>query len=337
MKTRDVRNGKPAGTVLVVDDLDTNLDLLERMLSAQGYNVRTAHDGQEALEAVAAAPPDVVLTDIRMPRRDGFGLCRELKAAPSTRLIPVVLMTGASEADDRIQAIEAGATDLLGKPIDLPELKARVRSLMQLKHFTDELDSAEVVLKTLALMIEARDAYTQGHCERLARYATRLGERLGLPQEDLVALTKGGYFHDIGKIAIPDSILLKPGKLTPEEFERMKQHTVIGERLCGDLRALHDVRPIVRHHHEHLDGSGYPDGLSGDDVPLLAQIIAIVDVFDAITTDRPYRLALSKQTAFTALRDEVARGWRDAELVETFITTQTERITEPEAETIKTA
>ena len=337
MKTSDVRNGKPTGTILVVDDLDTNLDLLQRMLSAQGYNVRTAHDGQEALEAVAAAPPDVVLTDIRMPRRDGFGLCRELKAAPSTRLIPVVLMTGASEADDRIQAIEAGATDLLGKPIDLPELKARVRSLMQLKHFTDELDSAELVLKTLALMIEARDAYTQGHCERLGRYATRLGERLGLAQEDLVALTKGGYFHDIGKIAIPDSILLKPGKLTPEEFERMKQHTVIGEKLCGDLRALHEVRPIVRHHHEHLDGSGYPDGLAGDDVPLLAQIIAIVDVFDAITTDRPYRPARSRQVAFTALRDEVARGWRDGELVETFITTQTERVTAPEAETVKTA
>jgi putative two-component system response regulator len=337
MKTGDVRNGKPTGTILVVDDLDSNLDLLQRMLSAQGYNVRIAHDGQEALEAVAAAPPDVVLTDIRMPRCDGFVLCRELKAAPSTRLIPVVLMTGASEADDRIQAIEAGATDLLGKPIDLPELKARVRSLMQLKHFTDELDSAELVLKTLAMMIEARDAYTQGHCERLARYATTLGERLGLPQEDLVALTKGGYFHDIGKIAIPDSILLKPGRLTPEEFEQMKLHTVIGEKLCGDLRALHDVRPIVRHHHEHLDGSGYPDGLAGDDVPLLAQIISIVDVYDAITTDRPYRPARSQEAAFTALREEVARGWRNGELVETFIGTQAEQIAQPEPERVRTA
>ena len=322
MTTRDVRNGKPGGTILVVDDLETNLELLERILTAQGYEVRTARDGEEALDVVAEAPPDVVLTDIRMPRRDGFGLCRELKSTASTRLIPVVLMTGASEADDRIQAIEAGATDLLGKPIDLPELKARVRSLVQLKQFTDELDSAEVVLKTLALMIEARDAYTQGHCERLARYATALGERIGLPESDLVALTKGGYFHDIGKIAIPDSILLKPGPLTPEEFERMKEHPVIGEKLCGDLRALHDVRPIVRHHHEHLDGSGYPDHLAGDDVPLLAQIIGIVDVYDAITTDRPYRAALSQAAAFTALRDEVGRGWRDGELVDVFIATQ---------------
>ena len=322
MTTRDVRNGKPGGTILVVDDLETNLELLERILTAQGYEVRTARDGDEALDVVAQAPPDVVLTDIRMPRRDGFGLCRELKSTASTRLIPVVLMTGASEADDRIQAIEAGATDLLGKPIDLPELKARVRSLVQLKQFTDELDSAEVVLKTLALMIEARDAYTQGHCERLARYATALGERIGLPESDLVALTKGGYFHDIGKIAIPDSILLKPGPLTPEEFERMKEHPVIGEKLCGDLRALHAVRPIVRHHHEHLDGSGYPDHLAGDDVPLLAQIIGIVDVYDAITTDRPYRAALSQAAAFTALRDEVGRGWRNGELVDVFIATQ---------------
>jgi cyclic di-GMP phosphodiesterase len=319
--TLDIRTRKPGGTILVVDDLETNLALLERLLSAQGYEVLTARDGEEALAVVAHGAPDVVLTDIRMPKRDGFGLCRELKAAASTRLIPVVLMTGASEADDRIQAIEAGATDLLGKPIDVPELKARVRSLMQLKHFTDELDSAELVLKTLALMIEARDAYTQGHCERLARYATTLGERLGLPQDDLIALTKGGYFHDLGKIGIPDSILLKPGPLTPEEFEQMKEHAVIGERLCGDLRALQYVRPIVRHHHEHLDGSGYPDGLRGDEVPLLAQIIGIVDVYDAITTNRPYRSARSSETAFAALRDEVRRGWRNRDLVETFIVT----------------
>ena len=318
---QETKPQESAGTILVVDDLQTNLDVLERMLGSQGYRVLTAHDGEEALAIVAREQPDVVLTDVRMPRRDGFGLCRALKAAAATRLIPVVLMTGASEADDRLQAIEAGATDLLGKPIDLPELKARVRSLMQLKHYTDELDSAEVVLRSLALMIEARDAYTQGHCERLARYATRLGERLGLPPEDLTALAKGGYFHDIGKIAIPDCILLKPGPLTPEEFEKMKEHPVIGERLCGDLRALHFVRPIVRHHHERQDGSGYPDGLKGDDVPLLAQIIGIVDVYDAITTTRPYRAALSPETAIAALRDEVARGWRRHDLVEMFIAT----------------
>jgi putative two-component system response regulator len=311
-----------SGTVLVVDDLGSNLDLLRRLLTAQGYSVVTAGDGQEALEIVSREAPDVVLSDIRMPRRDGFDLCRELKASPDTRLTPVVLMTGMEEATDRIRAIEAGANDLLSKPIDQPELRARIRSLMQLKHFTDDLDSAEAVLRSLALMIEARDSYTEGHCDRLARYAKDMGRVLQLPEDDLVALGRGGYFHDIGKIALPDSILLKPGPLTPEEYERMKEHPVVGDRLCGDLRALHHVRPIVRHHHERQDGSGYPDGLAGDAIPLLAQIISVVDVFDAITTTRPYHRAVSAEVAFEELRKEARNGRLRKELVEAFIASQ---------------
>jgi putative two-component system response regulator len=309
-------------TVLVVDDLETNRHLLQRLLSIQGYRVVTAVDGDDGLRMVAADPPDVILSDIRMPNRDGFSFCRTVKANPETRLIPLVLMTGASEIDDRLHAIEAGADDFLTKPIDQHELEARVRSLMQLKRFTDELDSAESVLRSLALMIEARDAYTEGHCERLARYAVELGEHLGLPDEDLAALTRGGYFHDLGKIAIPDAILLKPGRLTPEEHQQMQAHAVIGDRLCGNLRSLQGVRAIVRHHHERLDGSGYPDGLRGDAIPLLAQIIGIVDVYDALTTARPYRAAHTPESAFAELRQEVARGWRSADLVEAFITTR---------------
>ena len=309
----------PAGTVLVVDDLVTNVELLKRILTAQGYRVLTAGDGTQALEVVAQDAPDVVLSDIRMPKRDGFDLCRELKASPATRLLPIVLMTGAEESSDRLKAIEVGANDLLSKPIDQPELRARIRSLMQLKRFTDDLDSAEAVLRSLALMIEARDAYTEGHCERLAAFAVEVGRRLQLPEDDLVALRRGGYFHDIGKIGLPDSILLKPGPLTPEEYARMKEHPVIGDRLCGDLRVLHSVRPIVRHHHERQDGSGYPDALAGDAVPLLAQIIAVVDVFDAITTTRPYHRALSPDVAFEELRKEAQRGWHRRDLVEEFI------------------
>jgi cyclic di-GMP phosphodiesterase len=313
---------RSSGTVLVVDDLGSNLDLLRRLLTAQGYNVVTAGDGQEALDLVSREAPDVVLSDIRMPRRDGFDLCRELKASPNTRLTPVVLMTGMEEATDRIRAIEAGANDLLSKPIDQPELRARIRSLMQLKHFTDDLDSAEAVLRSLALMIEARDSYTEGHCDRLARYANDLGQVLQLPEDDLVALSRGGYFHDIGKIALPDSILLKPGPLTPEEYERMKEHPVVGDRLCGDLRALHHVRPIVRHHHERQDGSGYPDGLAGDAIPILAQIISVVDVFDAITTTRPYHRAVTAEVGFEELRKEVRNGRLRKELVEAFVASQ---------------
>jgi len=309
---------RSAGTVLVVDDLDANLSALAAVLRFEGYDVLTAANGAEAYDIVLRDQPDLVLSDVRMPVLDGFGLCRQMKADPEICLIPVVLLTGATEAQDRLRAIEAGANDFLTKPIDQSELKARVRSLMQIKHITDELDSAEAVLRSLALMIEVRDAYTEGHCQRLAGYATELGTLLGLPDDDLQALGRGGYFHDIGKIALPDSILLKPSALTPAEFEQVKEHPVVGDRLCGDLRALHRVRSIVRHHHERLDGSGYPDGLSGEAIPLLAQIIGIVDVYDAMTTTRPYRSARSSEEALSELEREVRRGWRRADLVEVF-------------------
>ncbi|MEO7191961.1 MAG: HD domain-containing phosphohydrolase [Vicinamibacterales bacterium] len=307
------------GTIVVVDDLPANLQLLNDILSGEGHRVLQASDGDEALSMIWKEEPDLVLSDVRMPGSDGFSLCRALRDRAATRLLPIVLMTGAAESHDRISAIEAGANDFLTKPIDQAELKARVRSLLRLKRYTDDLDSAEAVLRSLALMIEARDAYTDGHCQRLAAYATQLGRRLSLPDDDLQVLARGGYFHDIGKMALPDSILLKPGSLTAEEFTRVKAHTVIGDRLCGDVRALHQVRAIVRHHHERLDGSGYPDGLSGDGVPLLAQIIGIVDVYDAITTDRPYRSALPRAAALDQLRQDVHRGWRRADLVDAFV------------------
>ena len=316
------RVSRSRGVILVVDDLVANLTLLEHVLTGEGYQVVTASDGEEAIDIVHREQPDLVLSDVRMPRLGGFALCRTLKSAPETRLTPVILMTGAAEPDDRMRAIEAGANDIVGKPIDQPELKARVRSLMDLKWFTDDLDSAEAVLRSLALMVEARDADTEGHCERLARYATEVGLTLALPEDDVSALGRGGYFHDIGKIALPDAILLKPSRLTADEFERMKMHTVIGDRLCGDLRALHLVRPIVRHHHERLDGTGYPDGLSGDSIPVLAQIIGIVDVYDALTTTRAYRAALSPDAALLELQQEVARGWRRGDLVDAFIETR---------------
>ena len=308
-----------ASTVLVVDDLSSNARLLERILTAAGHAVVTAGDGLEALKVVASARPDMILMDVRMPKCDGFEACQRLKHDPATRLIPVVLMTGSVEREDRIRAIEAGADDFLAKPVDEAELRARVRSLVRLKKYTDDLDSAESVILSLALTVEARDPYTQGHCERLAAYAVSLGQRLGLPEEDLAALHRGGYLHDIGKIAIPDAILMKPGPLTTEEFAQMKQHPVVGDRLCGNLRALHRVRPIVRHHHERLDGTGYPDGLAGDAIPLLAQIITVVDVFDALTTQRPYAMMRTPDEAYEELRKEARRGWRDARLVEEFI------------------
>jgi putative two-component system response regulator len=254
-----------------------------------------------------------------MPELDGYETCRRLKSDPLSRLVPIVLVTALHESRDRVSGLEAGADDFLSKPVNGAELIARVRSLLRIKRYTDELDSAESVIVSMALTIEARDPATDGHCQRLARDAARLGEALGLADDDIAALRRGGFLHDIGKVGIPDAVLLKPSRLTAAEFAVMRQHTIIGERLCGPLRSLRRVRPIVRHHHERLDGSGYPDGLKGKAVPLLAQIMGIVDVFDALTTKRPYKPALPPARAREELLREVDRGWRDRDLVDVFL------------------
>jgi putative two-component system response regulator len=305
--------------VLVVDDLAGNRQLIRRLLPADEFAVDATDDPDRAIATALNGAPDVILLDARMPRRDGFDLCRHLKGTEATRLIPIVLVTAARESEDRLRAIEAGADDFIAKPINPVELQARVRALARGKRYTDELDNAEEVIVSLALTIEARDRYTDGHCQRLARYATAMGEALSLPPEDIRALQRGGYLHDVGKIAIPDAILAKPGALTGTELEIMRSHPIVGERLCGRLRSLARVRPIVRHHHERRDGSGYPDGLKGDEIPLLAEIVGLVDVFDALTTDRPYRNALSIDDAVAALCEEVARGWRRRELVDLLV------------------
>jgi putative two-component system response regulator len=304
--------------VLVVDDEEINRKLLTRLLSAD-YNVLTAPDGEGALALVEQLDVDLILLDVRLPGLDGFEVCSQLKKMPKTRLVPVVLITGLGVREHRIRGIHVGADDFLTKPFDAEELHARVASLVRLKEYTDDLESAEAILKSLALTIDARDPYTDGHCERLSQFAVALGSSLGLSKDELSALDRGGYLHDIGKIGIPDSILLKPTKLTADEFEMIKQHTIIGDRLCGELRSLRLVRQIVRHHHEALDGSGYPDGLKGEEVPLLAQIVGIVDLYDAVTSSRPYRSALPQEHAYAELRNECARGRRDPRLVEAFI------------------
>ncbi len=305
--------------VLVVDDEENNRRLLTRLLGRE-YVVLTSADGEEALTLLERTEVDLVLLDVRLPGLDGFEVCARLKQMPRTRLVPVVLVTGLGAREHRIRGINVGADEFLTKPFDAEELHARVASLVRLKSYTDELESAEAILKSLALTIDARDPYTDGHSERLSKLAVALGASIGLSKDELAALDRGGYLHDIGKIGIPDAILLKPDRLTSEEFEMIKQHTVIGDRLCGELRSLRLVRKIVRHHHEALDGSGYPDGLRGGDVPLLAQIVGIVDLFDAVTTSRPYRSALSPEHAYSELRSECVRGRRNPDLVEQFIT-----------------
>lgn len=309
------------GSVLVVDDCEANSRLLSRLLVRDGHTVRTASNGDDALELISRDPPDLVLMDVMMPRKDGFEVCRALKRGASTRLIPVVLVTAFQDTPDKVKGLEAGADDFLAKPVNVPELRARVRSLLRLKRNTDELESAESMLMLLAQTIEARDSYTEGHCQRLATYAVALGRVLGLSAEDLRTLQYGGFLHDIGKIAIPDAVLFKPKALSPSEYELVKQHTVVGDRLCSGLRSLSRVRGIVRHHHERLDGSGYPDGLRGDAIPLLAQIMGIVDVYDALATARAYKDAFDAGRVREELWGEARRGWRRPDLIDAFIST----------------
>jgi len=313
-------NGRRAGKIVVADDMAPLLDTLAETLRTDGYEVFSAADGEVAMALVRSESPDLVLTDINMPSLNGIDLCRQLKDDPATRLIPVMLLTGLDGRAERLAGIDAGADDFLTKPVNTSELRARVRSLMRLKRFTDELDSAESIIISLAQTVEARDKYTGGHCERMAAYAATLGMHLGLTTDEVGALRRGGYLHDIGKVAIPDSVLQKAGPLTADEFEIVKRHTTIGDRLCGNLRLLRMVRPIVRCHHERADGSGYPDGLAGEEIPLLAQIMGVVDVYDALTTDRPYRPALPTEDACATLEQEAERGWRRADLVREFTT-----------------
>ncbi|HYA24365.1 MAG TPA: HD domain-containing phosphohydrolase, partial [Terriglobales bacterium] len=301
--------------ILVVDDNPDTMVLMKELLETHGYDVVTVPDASEAELEIRRVPPDLILSDVVMPGKSGYELCRELKENPATRLIPFVLITGLSDREDKLQGIEAGADDFLNKPIFSEELFARVKSLLKLKEFTDELETAESVLCTLGLSVESRDPYTVGHCERLAENASNLGRHLSLDEDSLVALWRGGYLHDLGKIAVPDEILKKGTNLTAEEWAVMKQHPITGENICRPLKSLRLVLPIIRSHHEHCDGTGYPDGLQKKDIPLLSRILQVVDVYDALRTARPYKPALQHEQAALTMRQEAKSGLWDEELV----------------------
>ena len=306
------------GTILVADDQAANRELLEELLTVEGFKVASVSTGAAALEQLSILPIDLVLLDVMMPNLTGFEVCEKIKANPDTYLIPVVLITALSDKQDRIEGIRAGADDFLIRPVDRTELLARVRSLLTLKFRTDELERAESVLFTLARSIEGKDPYTHGHCERLADYSATLGEHLKLSKDQVTALRRAGVVHDIGKIAIPDSIILKPTSLSPEEWRLMREHPVVGERICAPLKSFRPVLPIIRHHHEKFDGSGYPDGLAGEAIPITARVLQIVDVYDALTTIRPYKPAFSITDALKIMQVEVAKGWWDPHIFSLF-------------------
>ncbi|MBI5182508.1 MAG: response regulator [Nitrospirae bacterium] len=311
-------NKDKASKVLVVDDEPHNIELLSAYLEKGGYDALTAANGVEALELVDGDPPDLILLDAMMPKMNGFEVCKRLKENGKTRLIPIVMITALRDMEDKIKALELGADEFLSKPFNKAELMARVGALLKMKRLNDSLEAAEDVIFTLARTIEARDRYTEGHCERVSKFSVSLAKEAGLSETDQNALKNGGVLHDIGKIAIDEAILNKPGKLTPEEFEKMKSHPVKGADICRNLKTLASAIPVIRSHHEKMDGSGYPDGLKGEEIPVIARIMAIVDIYDALVTDRPYRKGLPLDTAENILRTESQKGWWDPELVDVF-------------------
>jgi len=308
----------PVHRILVVDDNRTNALLLERVLLAEGHLVDVASDGQEALERILHHPPDLILLDLDMPRVDGFEVCRRVKNDPATRFIPIVIVTAQNAFDAKLRAWELGADDFITKPFQCLEVVARCRSLLRIKKLIEERDSAEAVVFAFARVVEAKSPYTHGHSERVAAYALTLAAAVGLPEDQWPTLRKGALLHDIGKVSVPDSILDKPETLTAAEFEIIKQHTVQGARIVEPLRSVRDAVPMIRWHHERLDGRGYPDGLFGGSIPFMVRILSVADVYDSLSSARPYRGAIPHQQCLEILRRDAAGGGLDPELVEAF-------------------
>ena len=315
----ELATGADRPTILVVEDEPRIRDVLSGLLGALGYRLLMAASAEQALDVLHVVSPDLVLTDVHLGAMSGVELCARLKADPRYELTPVVILTAVGDLEARVAGLAAGADDFFTKPVEFVELRTRLAALLRVRALLSQLDRAEAVITTLALTIEARDPYTLGHCDRLSRYAVALGEALGLDREMLRALRLGGYLHDLGKIAVPDGILLKPGPLDSLEQERIRAHPGAGSDLVLGLRSLDLVRPIMRHHHEKWDGSGYPDGLKGEAIPLGARIISVVDVYDALHTDRPYKPALPHSDAVSLLIRETDAGYWDPKIVDTFL------------------
>jgi putative two-component system response regulator len=289
--------------------------LLRRFLERSGYAVAEVGTGEAALERIRQDPPDLLFLDLQLPDRSGHSILEAIRAEPATRLLPVVMLTGLATSEQKVRAYELGVTDFLAKPFAPDELLPRVRSLVLLKQFADELEHAESMIATLARTIDARDSYTAGHSARVAKYAELIARRFAFDETPIRELRRGALFHDLGKVATPDAVLMKPGPLTAEERRVIQEHPLVGGELLEPMKTMVKSLPIVRHHHERLDGSGYPDGLSGDGVPLAVRIVTVADVYDALTTARVYRRALNPEETYEIMEEEVRRGWWDVEVL----------------------
>jgi putative two-component system response regulator len=338
-------------TVLVVDDEEPNRRLMRALLEPLGYAVIVAGDGREALDKISATPPDIILMDAVMPKMGGLEATRQLKAREETRIIPVIIITGLQDMDDKVHAFEAGADDFLTKPFERVELRARIESLLKVKAYNEQTRryqkelEAEVEKRTrqlsethgrlraaslemvfrLSRAAEFRDEDTGSHLKRMSRYTAVISRRLGLSERTVDTILYAAPMHDVGKIGIPDSILLKPGKLDEREMKIMKLHTTIGAQILhGSTEGFLKLGEVIAlTHHERWDGAGYPRGLAGKDVPLAGYITAVADVFDALTSKRPYKEAFPVEKALDIIREE--RGTHfNPEVVDAFFSVSSE-------------
>ena len=299
------RPSKPR--ILAVDDEPYVLDILERLLVEHGYEYQGVLTGEEALSVIEEDPPDILLLDLRMPGVDGFEVLERIRSNERLGYIPVIVLTALEK--EQVEAFQKGADDFLSKPPNENALIARIEALLRLKSYIRELESAEQVLFSLATIIEMRDAYTEQHTERVVEVSLKIGRIVGLTPQELDDLRKGAHLHDIGKVAIPDEILKKKGPLTPEERKRIEEHVIIGERICAPIHSLRGALPIIRHHHERWDGTGYPDGLREHEIPFLARIVAIADAFDSMSYDRPYRKRLNREQLIEEFEKGKGKQW----------------------------
>ncbi len=337
--------------ILVVDDEERNLRLMEAMLIPLGYEVILAWDGIEALERVREIPPDVILLDVMMPKMDGFEVARQLKAGEETKIIPVVMVTALREVEDRVKALEVGADDFLSKPVDKSELIATVNSQLKVKAYNDHMLNhqkeleAEVAQRTeqlrqafekikvasldtiyrLSRAAEHKDKDTGAHIQRMSRFSAAVARQMGLDDSTVEAILYAAPMHDVGKIGIPDLILIKPGRLAPDEWEIMKQHSIFGVQILegSDAESLKLAEVIALTHHEKWDGSGYPKGLKGSAIPLAGRITAIADVFDALISKRPYKEPFPLEKSFIIIKEGRGNHF-DPQVVDAFFIVEDE-------------
>jgi putative two-component system response regulator len=305
-------------SVLLVAAQEAERRMLGSLLRREGCIIMDSRSAVMALDLLGKCRPDLVIIDRDLGDMGALECCRQIKAMRRADFVPVLIVAARNSAEDEVAGIEAGADEYLIKPLHPQVFRARISALIRHKTAVDRLEEAESILFALALSVEKRDHAAAGHCQRLALYSVAFGMRLGLSEAQLLSLHRGGYLHDIGKIVVPDAILYKPGKLTAEEWVVMKTHSVRGEEICRPMHSLAAVLPIIRNHHERWDGSGYPDGLQGEQIPLLARVLQLADAFDALCSVRPYKDAFPRELTIQTLLAEGEMGWRDRELTRLF-------------------